>query len=127
MSASTGRSSDDPRAASELGGGTTPVRTDSLEKLYEAFYLALVRRATWRFGLSKDDAAEIVHDAFLLAVTKADFGRNPKAWIFTVVDRLAANSRRKTDRRARLFARWGGNRFSASSFESNADWEDGAT
>jgi DNA-directed RNA polymerase specialized sigma24 family protein len=80
--------------------------SEKLEELYRAFYLTLVRRATWRYGLSREDAAEVVHDAFVLAITKVDFGRNPKAWIYTVVDRLAANSRRKFDRRARLISKW---------------------
>lgn len=69
--------------------------------------MRLVRRAIWRHGLPREEACEIVHDAFLLAVTKIDLGRKPKAWLYGVVDRLCANWRRKTGRRSRLLAEWG--------------------
>ena len=60
-----------------------------LEELYRAFFIRLVRRASWKYGLSKEDAREVVHDAFVLALVKLDAERNPRAWIFSVVDRLA--------------------------------------
>ena len=94
-----------------------------LDDLYRSFYLTLVRRATWRFGLSADDAAEIVHDAFVLAISRVDFDRNPKAWIYTVVDRLAANCRRKSDRRAKLLARFGTQSIASGSVNSTAEDE----
>lgn len=78
-----------------------------LEGLYLALYLRLVRRVTWRYSLSKEDASEVVHDAFVLAITKVDLSKNPKAWLYGAVDRLAMNWRRKACRRARLLAEWG--------------------
>jgi DNA-directed RNA polymerase specialized sigma24 family protein len=78
-----------------------------LDDLYRAFFLRLVRRVTWRYGLSKEDAREVVHDAFVLALVKLDPEGNPRSWIYAVVDRLAANWRRKESRHAKLLARWG--------------------
>lgn len=78
----------------------------SLEEIYAAFFLTLVRRASWRYGLSKEDSAEIVQEAFLLALTKVDLSRNPKGWLSAVVDRMALNWRRKAARRARLMGLW---------------------
>jgi DNA-directed RNA polymerase specialized sigma24 family protein len=66
----------------------------------------LVRRVEWRFRLSREDAIELVQDAFVLALTRLDEERNPKAWIYAVVDRLAANWKRKVVRRGLLLARW---------------------
>lgn len=77
-----------------------------MESLYRAFFLRLVRRVTWKYGLGKDDAREIVQDAFLLAIARLEPDRNPRAWIYSVVDRLAANWKRKIGRRALLLARW---------------------
>jgi DNA-directed RNA polymerase specialized sigma24 family protein len=78
-----------------------------LEELYRAFFVRLVRRASWRYGLSKEDAREVVHDAFVLALVKLNADGNPRAWIYGVVDRLAANWRRKATRRSRLLEEWG--------------------
>jgi DNA-directed RNA polymerase specialized sigma24 family protein len=78
-----------------------------LEELYRAYFVRLVRRACWRYGLSKEDAREVVHDAFLLALVKLNADGNPRAWIYGVVDRLAANWRRKASRRSRLMEEWG--------------------
>jgi DNA-directed RNA polymerase specialized sigma24 family protein len=77
-----------------------------LEELYREFFVRLVRRACWRYGLSKEDASEVVHDAFLLALVKLNTEGNPRAWIYGVVDRMAANWRRKTERRSRLIEQW---------------------
>jgi DNA-directed RNA polymerase specialized sigma24 family protein len=78
-----------------------------LETFYRQVFMPLVRRATWKHGLSKEDAADIVQDAFLLALGKLDSSRNPKAWLVQVVDLMAINHQRKTNRRARLALRWG--------------------
>jgi DNA-directed RNA polymerase specialized sigma24 family protein len=75
---------------------------DEFERFYHQFFMPLVRRAVRRKGLSFEDAADVVQDAFVLAVGKLDPGRNPKAWLYQVVDNLAANLQRKTLRRARL-------------------------
>lgn len=78
-----------------------------LDAFYRRVYLPLVRRATWKHGLSKEDARDIVQDGFLLALGKLDSGRNPTAWLVQVVDHLALNHRRKVARRAQLVVKWG--------------------
>jgi DNA-directed RNA polymerase specialized sigma24 family protein len=77
-----------------------------LERFYRLFFLPLVRRAVRKHGLSFEDAGDIVQDAFVLAVGKLDPAKNPKAWLYQVVDHLAVNWQRKTLRRAKLVARW---------------------
>ena len=79
-----------------------------LEAVYVAFYARIVRHVTWSFRLSKDDASEIVQEAFLLALQRVDVSGNPRAWIYRVAENLAANWRRKEDRRSRLLAQFGG-------------------
>jgi DNA-directed RNA polymerase specialized sigma24 family protein len=76
------------------------------DAFYREFFLPLVRRVTWRHGLSADDARDVVQDAFLIALEKMDSARRPEAWLVQVVDYLALNHRRKTARRARLLAKW---------------------
>jgi DNA-directed RNA polymerase specialized sigma24 family protein len=66
----------------------------------------LVSRASRRFGLSNEDARDIVQDAFVIALVKLDIAQNPKAWLMRVVDHLSANLRRKARRREELVARW---------------------
>lgn len=78
-----------------------------LAAFYEEIFMPLVRRATWRHGLSKEDARDVVQDAFLLAIEKIDGSKNPKAWLIQVVDHLAMNYQRKLFRRAQLTAKWG--------------------
>ena len=53
-----------------------------------------------------EDAGDVVQDAFILALGKLDVTKNPKAWLYQVVDHLAVNWQRKTQRRARLLAKW---------------------
>ena len=77
-----------------------------LERFYRLYFLPLVRRAVRKHGLSFEDAGDVAQDAFLLAVGKLDPTKNPKAWLYQVVDHLAANLQRKTLRRARLVAQW---------------------
>jgi DNA-directed RNA polymerase specialized sigma24 family protein len=83
-----------------------PMPEPDLAAFYDEVFLPLVRRATWRYGLTKEDAKDVVQDAFLLAIEKIDSARNPKAWLIQVVDHLALNHQRKLQRRARLLARW---------------------
>ncbi len=78
-----------------------------LDVFYRQTFLPLVRRATWKHGLSKEDARDIVQDAFLLAIVKIDSAGNPRAWLIQVVDLLSINHQRKAARRAQLAARWG--------------------
>ena len=77
-----------------------------LEAFYRQLFLPLVRRTTWKHGLSKEDARDLVQDAFVLAVIKLKAGGNARAWLMSTVDHLAANFRRKGARRARLEAQF---------------------
>ncbi len=101
-----------------MSGGTEPLGTTrgqtmrqlrlaaELEGFYRQLFLPLVRRATWKHGLSKEDARDVVQDAFVLAVVKLKAGGNARAWLASTVDNLALNFRRKGARRARLEAHW---------------------
>ena len=80
---------------------------ESLGSFYCQVFLPLVRRATWKHRLSREDARDIVQDAFVLALTRIDARGNPKAWLVQVVDHLCINHRRKAIRRAGLRRRWG--------------------
>jgi len=77
-----------------------------VEAFYRQFFLPLVRRAVRKQGLTMEDAGDVVQDAFILALGKLDVSKNPKAWLYQVVDHLAVNWQRKTQRRARLLAKW---------------------
>jgi len=81
--------------------------TAQLEEFHRALFLPLVRRAAWRHGLSKEDARDVVQEAFLLAIVKMDPGGNPQGWLAKVVDHLSVNLRRKDIRHATLSAHWG--------------------
>ncbi len=83
------------------------VTSAQLEEFHRTLFLPRVRRASWRHGLSKEDARDVVQEAFLLAVVKMDPDRNPQGWLVKVVDYLAVNLRRKDIRHAALSARWG--------------------
>jgi len=98
-----------PDCPSEPGSesGRTPMSEPELSAFYEEVFLPLVRRATWRHGLSKEDARDVVQDSFVLAIGKIDAAKNPRAWLIQVVDHLALNHQRKVQRRARLVALWG--------------------
>ncbi len=72
------------------------VSAEVLEAFHRDLFLPLVWRATWRHGLSKEDARDVVQEAFLLAVVKMRGEGNPRGWLFQVVDNLCANHQRKT-------------------------------
>jgi DNA-directed RNA polymerase specialized sigma24 family protein len=76
------------------------------EEFYRRVFLPLARRVRWRYRLSREDAWDIVQDAFLIALAKIDSARNPKAWMIQVVDHLALNYQWKTLRRTQLAAAW---------------------
>jgi DNA-directed RNA polymerase specialized sigma24 family protein len=105
-----------------LRGAADP---EELEDFHRRFFLPLVRRATWKHGLSKEDARDVVQDAFLLAVLKLRVDGNPKAWLTRVVDHLSLNFQRKTARRSSLAARWGLKCSRADVSESDSRPEDG--
>ena len=77
-----------------------------LDDFYRRYFLPLVRRATWKHRLEKEDARDVVQEAFLVALVKLDPQRNPKAWLIQVVDHLSVNFQRKVIRRAKLVSRW---------------------
>jgi DNA-directed RNA polymerase specialized sigma24 family protein len=92
-----------------------------LDVFYRRVFLPLVRRATWKHHLPKEDACDVVQDAFVLALSKLDSSKNPNAWLVQVVDHLALNHRRKAVRRAALAQRWQPHhRTSGDRQESNA-------
>ena len=76
------------------------------DEFYRRYFLPLVRRATWKHRLEKEDARDVVQEAFMVALVKLDPGRNPKAWLIQVVDHLSVNFQRKVVRRARLVSKW---------------------
>ena len=94
----------------DFAGGRQTIRqarlAAELEGFYRQLFLPLVRRATWKHGLSKEDARDLVQDAFVLAVMKLKAGGNARAWLMSTVDHLAVNFRRKGARRARLEAQF---------------------
>jgi DNA-directed RNA polymerase specialized sigma24 family protein len=87
----------------EDGGGKLP---PELASFYQEFFLPLVRHVVRRFGLPREDAVDVVQDAFVIAIDKLDATRSPRAWMYQVVDRVALNHRRKVQRRAQLLIRW---------------------
>lgn len=103
--ASRARREQSPKVAAP--GARVRMSDPELEAFYRVVFLPLVRRATWKHGLSKEDASDIVQDAFLLALDRLDSAGNPKAWLVQVVDHLAHNLQRKVARRAQLSHRWG--------------------
>ena len=78
-----------------------------LEAFYRQIYLPLVRRATWKHRLLREDARDIVQEAFVLALTRLKTDGNPRAWLIQVVDHLSINYRRTWIRRATLAQKWG--------------------
>ena len=86
----------------------TPLLSDPsrFDEFYRRYFLPLVRRATWKHRLEKEDARDLVQEAFLVALVKLDPARNPKAWLIQVVDHLAVNFQRKVVRRAKLVTKW---------------------
>jgi len=92
------------------GSGESSIRqiriATELEGFYRQLFLPLVRRASWKYRLSKEDARDVVQDAFVLAVVKLKAGGNGRVWLMRTVDQLAINFRRKGARRARLQAHW---------------------
>ena len=100
------RSRRSPSQMSGRDGLRAPMSDVQLEQFYRRVFLPLVRRATWKHHLTKEDARDVVQDAFVLALSKLDSSKNPNAWLVQVVDHLALNHRRKAVRRAALAQRW---------------------
>ena len=87
---------------------TSPLLSDPsrFDDFYRRYFLPLVRRATWKHRLEKEDARDVVQEAFIVALIKLDPERNPKAWLIQVVDHLSVNFQRKIVRRAKLVSKW---------------------
>ena len=85
-----------------------------MEAIYRGLFGDLVRRLRWKFGLSLEDARDLVQDAFMIALVKLEPSNNPRAWLYKVVDYLAVNWCRKAARRAKLLTLRGG--LAASTF-----------
>jgi RNA polymerase sigma factor (sigma-70 family) len=86
-----------------------PLAPEELDDFYRRYYRGLLRHVTLRCRISKEDAADIVQETFLLAMEKEwdpDMG-SPRAWLVEVAERKAANFRRTRRRRADLLERWG--------------------
>ena len=69
--------------------GTKPASHDlladrELEVFYLEIFLPLVRRVTWKRHLPREDARDIVQDAFVLALTRLNKAGNPRAWLIGV-------------------------------------------
>ena len=77
-----------------------------IEAFYHEFYRPLIRRAIRRHDLSMEDARDVVHQAFVVALEKMEAEGNAQAWLRQVVDFLAVNMKRTSQRRATLLARW---------------------
>jgi DNA-directed RNA polymerase specialized sigma24 family protein len=95
-----------PSADGSALAGTVTASETELSAFYREYYLPLVRRAIRRHGFDFQDACDVVQDAFTLAISKLDPEKNPKAWLYQVVDHLCANFQRKKIRRAKLMAQW---------------------
>jgi DNA-directed RNA polymerase specialized sigma24 family protein len=89
-----------------FGPGWKPKKRPELEASYRKLFRDLVRRARWKYGLSREDASDVVQEAFLVALVKIGSVRNTRAWLEGVVDRLAVNFIRTGERRARLLSLW---------------------
>jgi len=87
--------------------GRPVVAPEVLEEFHRRLFMPLVRRLSFRHGLSREDARDIVQETFVLAMSKLDPEGNPQSWFISVVDRLAIGFQRKRARRAFLAARWG--------------------
>jgi DNA-directed RNA polymerase specialized sigma24 family protein len=87
---------------------SAPLASDPVQfdEFYRRYFLPLVRRSTWKHGLDKEDARDVVQEAFMIALVKLDPQRNPKAWLIQVVDHLSLNFQRKAVRRAKLVTKW---------------------
>jgi DNA-directed RNA polymerase specialized sigma24 family protein len=95
------------RSKADAYSGSKSIDLAQVEASYQKLSAELARRARWKHRLSKEDAKDIVQEAFSIAVVKMVSVRNARAWLEGIVDRLAVNFRRTGERRARLLKLWG--------------------
>lgn len=94
------------RRASPGRTGRQPATAIDLEVFYRRTFRPLLRHLVFKYGLSKEDASDVVQEAFVIALVKLKRDGNPKAWLTRVVDGLAVNLIRKNLRRTDLAAKW---------------------
>ncbi len=92
-----------------------------IEASYRNLFLCWVGRLRRKYGLSRDDARDVVQDAFLLAMAKLPRIENMRVWLEGVISRLALDLLRKRDRRAELLARWAPTAARPTEEEENSD------
>lgn len=102
--------------------GRRKLSESEFEEIYLSLFQRLVRRASWKHGLPKEDAAEVVQDAFVLALAKLSPEGNPQSWLYRVVDNLAVNWSRKVERHTRILATWQAEGRSAAADHDVAPW-----
>lgn len=100
------------RLVTPEGGARLPAATRrrlrrEIEISYRELFVCWVGRVRRKYGLSKEDAKDVVQDAFLLALVRLGKVENVRAWLEGVIDRLALDLLRTGKRRVGLLARWG--------------------
>lgn len=83
------------------------VSLERIEALYKELSGLLMRYASWRHGLSREDSGDMVQQVFVIALEKMESEKNAKTWLIRVLDGLAANQHRTAARRSALLERWG--------------------
>jgi DNA-directed RNA polymerase specialized sigma24 family protein len=90
--------------------GLTPHRTDparaEVEAQYQNLGKELLRRARYKYRVSREDAGDLVQQAFVIFWVKFPTVKDARPWLVAVVDRLALNLVRTGKRRANLLARF---------------------
>jgi DNA-directed RNA polymerase specialized sigma24 family protein len=81
------------------------MRRAKIETLYRRYSDPLARRASWTHEVSDGDSEDLSQDVFVVALRKMGPDGNAGAYLTKVLDRLAANLKRKNARRAALLAR----------------------
>lgn len=76
------------------------------EEIYLRLFMPLVRRVAKKHDLSKEDARDVVQDAFALGFVKLRADGNPRSWLISAVDHLAVNLKRTAARREDLMSKW---------------------
>jgi len=76
-----------------------------------------VRYAVGRHSLRRDDARDVVQQAFVVLILKFGTVREPAPWLKGVVDGIVVNRVRTAGRRARALAEWGPGSWLAGYFE----------
>lgn len=103
------RLSNDPSTDAELIAATARGDGSAFAVLVRRYIRAATLLAAQLLG-DRDDAEDIVQDAFVVVHRKAgsfDAGRPFAPWLFAIVRQLGSNRRARDVRRARLLRLWG--------------------